>query len=216
MYCRTCCSATTFLQKSIFSFHTATHNLPTAFSIKMKTPLDVFRFGADHPPVIILSFIVFVISMKKMLSLTEICLENGAAGIPDLLFGFSTQELRELYNIWGEEGCAAYIKANTIDLFPYMEAYTMILGSLLVMGARRMGWNDQIGALAAITMMLDVGETVTLRQGCVQGPPDYLSDSAVFFASVCNQIKWTLFVGICATILLSSFVLPTPKKAKQG
>jgi hypothetical protein len=185
----------------------------------MKTPLDMFRYGADHPAVVVISVVVYALSLKMMITVSEICLENGAAGIPDLLFGFSPQELRELYDIWGEEGCAAYVKAAKVDLFPYMESYTLAMGSLLVMGARRMGWNDQIAALAAIIMMLDVGETVVLRQGCVESlqgaAPDYLSDTTILFASVCNQLKWILFGAASVTIALL-FVLPTPKKAKQG
>jgi hypothetical protein len=50
----------------------------------------------------------------------------------------------------------------------------------------------------------------------VKGAPDYLSDTTILFASVCNQLKWTLFGGMCVMIVLSSFVLPTSKKAKQG
>jgi hypothetical protein len=185
----------------------------------MKTPLDAFRYGADHPAVTMLvSAIVYVLSsLMMMTNVSEIGPpENGAADIPDLLFGFSPQELRGLYDIWGEEGCAAYVKAANVDLFPFMESYTLAMGSLLVMGARRMGWNDHIAALAAIIMMFDVGETVIVRQGCVQGAPDYLSDTAIQVASACNQLKWTLFGAAIVTVLLSSFVLPTPKKAKQG
>jgi hypothetical protein len=183
----------------------------------MKTPLDVFRYGADHPLVIMVAVIVNVLSLKIMITGSEIFEENGAGGIPDLRFGFSPKELREIYAIWGEERCAAYVKSANVDLFPYMEAYTMIIGSLLVRGARRMGWNDQIAALAAIIMISDVAETLVLREGCVhQGHPDYLSDTTILFASACNQLKWILF-GACFTVaLLSSFVLPTPKKVKQG
>jgi hypothetical protein len=184
----------------------------------MKTPLDVFRYGADHPPVIIVSVVLFALSIKMMLDVSKICSENGAGGVPDLMFGFSPQELRELYGAWGEEGCAAYIKAATVDLFPYMESYTLVMGSLLVKGARRMGWNDQIAALVVISiMMFDVVETLILRQGCVLPiAPDYLSDTTIRLASACNQLKWILFGVVSVTIVLSSFVLPTPKKAKQG
>jgi hypothetical protein len=183
--------------------------------------LPVFRYMADKPVTIVLSLLVCSLSCWQQNALTARCAQLAGTSVPDLhFFGFAVDELRDMYRAWGEEGCNAYYEAASIDLFPLMESYTLCLGSLLVLGARRQGIKDRISMIALAVMICDVGETFILRSGC-RNPPEYLSSSMIKLSSLCNILKWILLsasLGILSLLFLlkgknSPKILPARKAA---
>ena len=149
--------------------------------------------------IFLVSVVVYVASMIRMKQIVE---PYGGIGVmPDVQFGFTAESLRELReNILGDEGCQAYAKAATLDLFPYMEAYTVVLWCLATVSTTRKRsttTKNLARILATLPICFDVVETVILRQSCLGD----VSDEAVAVASIANQFKWVTFVGFLAIFL---------------
>jgi hypothetical protein len=182
--------------------------------------LTIFRYMADKPVTIVLSLLVCCLSVWQQNALTARCAQLAGTSVPDLHFGFSVDEMRDMYRAWGAEGCNAYYEAASMDLFPLMESYTLCLGSLLVLVARRQGLKDRISMIALAVMLCDVGETFILRRGC-RNPPPYLPSSTIKLSSLCNILKWILLsvsLGILSLLFLlkgknSPKILPARKAA---
>ena len=98
----------------------------------------------------------------------------------------------------------AAIKAATLDLFPYMEAYTAALWCLATVSTRNRSTRTKNLAriLATLPICFDVVETLILRQTCLSE----VSDRVVVVASIANQFKWVFFVGFLAIYLPLWFV----------
>lgn len=178
--------------------------------------LSLFRFAADHPITILISAAVYGVSMTRMIGLVKICEERAKTSIPDLQFGFSASQLREMMDAWGKDGRQAYLQANTLDLFPYMESYAVCLGALLVMASRcHEKWIDSIANLSVVILLLDIGETLVV-QYAAQHHPDYLvSETVIMVGSVCNQLKWTVF-AVSVGLVIVGFLLPRKAGKMKG
>lgn len=114
------------------------------------------RFVATHPA----SFLVLILTYGISLYFMQRAMDPwSSAPIPDLSFGFTPSEIRNLMrNEWGEDGCRAYSFASLLDLFPYMESYGLVLGGLLVLVAQRQQWDVRVVSLAGWTVLMDVFE----------------------------------------------------------
>ena len=125
---------------------------------------------------------------------------GGTETMPDLKFGFTPELLRELReHTWGEKGCEAYVKAASVDLFPYMESYTVILWSLATVACRDCSnpRKNLARLMAMIPICFDVVETFILRQTCLRD----ISDEWVQVGSVANQLKWLSFGSFLSIFL---------------
>jgi hypothetical protein len=163
--------------------------------------LSLFRFFASHPHFLIAAVVIYVFSFRQIFQDVQPC--NST--IPDFMFGYSDQQLNSLYEKWGRDGRQAYVKGANTDLFPCMEAYTILLGAFLVVASDRLRWkNDRIAYAAVAVMLLDLVETLIQRHGS-QVYPEKLSPNMIWLGSVCNQAKWALLVG-CVAVVMGSFV----------
>ena len=147
----------------------------------------------------ILSFIVWVISTLYMVHLMKDA--GGTKTMPDMKIGFTAEYLQDLReNVWGEEGCRAYVKANSIDLFPYMEAYTVMMWCFAIIFSEKESVSKKYFArvLATLPMCCDLVETLILRQTCLQRE---VSDHVVGMANFANQLKWISFILFFAILL---------------
>lgn len=136
-----------------------------------------------------------VVYVGATLRMTYLMKDAGGSGtVPDLKFGFTADSLRELReHTWGEAGCQAYVKASSVDLFPYMEAYTVVLWCLAIVACRDRSTLTKTlaGLLASCPVCFDVTETWILRQTCLTE----VSHDWVHVASVANQLKWLSLLG---------------------
>mmetsp|Transcript_25504 Transcript_25504/g.48309 ORF Transcript_25504/g.48309 Transcript_25504/m.48309 type:complete len:172 (+) Transcript_25504:38-553(+) len=125
---------------------------------------------------------------------------GGTETVPDLKFGFTADSLRELReHTWGEKGCEAYVKAASVDLLAYMEAYTAALWCLATIVSRNTSTQRKTLARlsATIPMCFDVIETLILRQTCLSD----VSDKWVLVGSMANQMKWLTIGSFLAVFL---------------
>lgn len=163
--------------------------------------LSLYRFFAHHPHFLMAAVVIYVFSFRQISKDVEPC--NST--IPDFMFGYSDQQLNSLYEQWGRDGRQAYVKGANTDLFPCIEAYTILLGAFLVVASDRLRWkNDRIAYAAVAVMLLDLGETWIQRHGS-QVYPEKMSPNMIFLGSLCNQAKWALSVG-CLVVVVASFV----------
>jgi hypothetical protein len=91
---------------------------------------------------------------------------------------------------------------TSTDLFPYMESYTLVLGSILVVASGRLGWDDKVAYLALITMALDVCETLVQRRG-VLAYPEQLWWWTIAMGKLCNMAKWACFTSSICVVAIS-------------
>ena len=157
-------------------------------------------------PVLLTFLVAVVVYVASMIRVKQIVEPYGGIGMmPDVQFGFTADSLRELReNSWGDEGCKAYVKVATLDLFPYMEAYTAVLWCLAIVSTRKRSTMTKNLAriLATLPMCFDVVETLILRQTCL----GEVSEETVAVASIANQFKWVTFVGFFVIYLPLWFV----------
>ena len=175
--------------------------------------LSLFRFMASHPPFLAAAVVIYVLSIRECLNQAEICEIKANETIPDSRFGYSSQQLNNLYEAWGADGRKAYIKTANTELFPFMESYALIMGSLLIIAARRMNWKEEIAFLAIFTMLCDAGETLVQRRGS-QVYPEQLSATTIAAGSLFCQVKW-LLVGLSALLVSVSVVMGKPRHKKS-
>jgi hypothetical protein len=133
---------------------------------------------------------------------------------PDLRFGYTPQELNAWYDALGTAGCQAYKAMYRADLFPYMQAYTVVLGAMMVQACRQVGITPQLALVFPLTMYFDVFETSIPAYGCEIYPGQRLSDRAIWVAVGANQFKWmSAGVGMVMLTALWLYSLFLPAKA---
>ena len=143
----------------------------------------------------------------------RVLLNEREAGLPpDIRFGYSASELNVWYDAIGIEGCKSYRQLAMLDIFPYMESYTLVLGALLVNVARRASVSEQIALLAPLTMMFDVIETLIPAYGCFLYPDERLSTELIQVSSLANQLKWVIF-GFSLILSVVLFAMSKMKPA---
>lgn len=175
--------------------------------------LSVIRFVAERPMWFGVIATVWVLAQHRMVEI----MKNDALTIPDLQFGFSPSSLKALHEEWNvTNGCQNYIQAASVDLFPYMECYTLLLAAMLLQATRRQGWDERFSLLPLVTLFLDIGETVILQESCRRTQDsETLSDMVIQAGALFNQAKW-VSVGMIAPVIAYAFLAPeTRRRGKE-
>ncbi|MEP7126951.1 MAG: hypothetical protein ABJE95_38825 [Byssovorax sp.] len=128
---------------------------------------------------------------------------SGGLGVPDLLHGFTADELYARLGAYGDEGRAIYLRAELVDLV-YPLVYGFFFAFLIALAARRVLRDDSPWRLLClaplVATLFDYLEnacffTVLLRW------PERL-DRVAQLASIFNLGKWSCFgVALPATVL---------------
>ena len=155
----------------------------------------LFRLIANSPVLRSLALVSQLIAFACLSSTCGKILPKYGVMIPDTrIFGYTVSELHEFYEILEEEGCRSYVECANNDFFPMMPAYTLLMGTWLVLASRRLGLSDHISNLAVLVMTFDMIETYHQRQGCLRT----LSDFEIQASSAALRSKWGLIGIICA------------------
>jgi hypothetical protein len=125
-------------------------------------------------------------------------------GLPDHWFGYTEEQLYDWYELIGKDGCALYKNVYRFDLFPFMEAYSIALGVIMVQCCRQAGVSTQFAMIFMLTLWFDFLETVIPAIGCEQYP-ERLPNIAIQIAIGSNQLKW-MTMGIGMIILTALFL----------
>ena len=182
--------------------------------------LSVYRYVANSAWLILLSVIAQVISyhfyMGEIRSApqSQACRDEFAYAscLPDLMMGLPF-DLNHLYDIWTPELHAAYVGASIFDFVIGMPGFTLMLGSLLCIAARRLGISETVAHLATLVLVSDVNETYLSRYGSIIYPKR-LPDLAVRFASLAGQCKWiTSYVAVI--IIVAGFLQSRNNKTEK-
>jgi hypothetical protein len=181
--------------------------------------LTAIRFIADRPMWSVVLVVVWVLAQHRMVQL----MENDAPTVPDLHFGFSPSSLKALHEGWNvTNGCQHYIRAASVDLFPYMECYTLLMAAMLMLATRRRGWDERFSLLPLVTLLSDIGETVILQESCRRrtnvssssgAEMMMLSDTVIQAGALFNRAKW-VSVAMIAPVILYAFVVPDTRRRK--
>jgi hypothetical protein len=178
--------------------------------------LSVFRSILDEPLLQVLAIVLQAMATMGMYVLTNRMRPFQPLGqwIPDMqVTGYTANELNLFYDTLGEAGCPMYVQIANWDLFPFMIAYTVLLGTMLVWTARRNGWTESIAYAATLICVIDGVETVIQRQGGVIFP-NKLTAAQIQVASSAVCLKWIL-VSISIAIIVSGNLLSRDSKKKK-
>ena len=140
----------------------------------------------------------------------------AAAGTTlDLRYGYTADEVRYWLYKLGPEGREKYLQMVMWDIFPYMPAYTILLGSLLLMESERGQHPSELAWAAPFVVVCDAVET------CLNGYatkifPQKMNKWLVLVSSVANMLKW---VSFAASLLLLAYLFASnrisPKKRSE-
>lgn len=162
--------------------------------------LDKF---ANTPWLMVAAVLVHILCTQYMSSLTQQLGKDNPP--PDIRFGYTSKSLNAWYDAIGEDGCKIYQQHVFVDLFPYMQSYTLVGGALLLQQLRIIGWNENIALIFPMVMLMDMIETCIPAYGCSIYPEKRLRPAYVQASASANQLKWTNF-GIGMSILSILFV----------
>ena len=127
---------------------------------------------------------------------------------PDLWFGYDSKEIYEWINQIGVEGRKQYLFIIAWDLFPYMEAYAIFLGSLLMNECNKSNYykqyEKQLALVFPLVMAFDFIETSTNGYTVIQYP-NQINPIIVHISSIANMSKWIGF-GVGLSILIALFI----------
>jgi len=152
--------------------------------------------------------ILEVITIRVMQSLIQSMEPFG--GAPDTWFAYPPHQLADWLADMTDEGCAAYHRMAAWDLFPYMEAYALLLGALLLQQTRAAGLSDTIAMIFPVVMVMDVVETILPAWAC---DARALSPVGLSAAAAANKYKWVLFgTGLMTLSVLFVYNTIFPKK----
>jgi hypothetical protein len=194
----------------------------------------VFQQIADSPSLFRMSVALFAVAQIGMHVVGMPLRENYPGGwyAPDLhVFGYTSDELNRYYDtVLGDaRGCEHYIAVAEWDFFPYMIAYTLLLGSALIRAARTLRSRDDdagnggdehgsagsdnkndssssgdgIANLVVLACTFDLVETYVQRRGCqlyISDRRSRLDEHEIRCASVAVQCKWAL-LGVANVVI---------------
>ena len=140
--------------------------------------------------------------------------------IPDIMFGFTHEQIQLLmWHQWSSVDRQAYVWNACIDLFVYMESYTLGLSVILYyLASRRRGWNPETVCLVSLPILLfDLVETTLMLQAARTRT---VSVRHVAIASYANQLKWSSAGLVIILILYARLALQeetvTPSSSSSG
>ena len=130
----------------------------------------------------------------------RIKLLSGGLGVPDLLHGFTADELRARFEAFGDEGRAIYFRAELVDLL-YPLAYGFGFAFLIALAARRLLREDSPWRLLCLLPLaatsLDYLENTCFFTLLLRWPTRL--DTVARLASVFNLGKWSCFALVVPT-----------------
>ena len=133
---------------------------------------------------------------------------NNNAGIlssnlPDLWFGYTNQELNDLYEFWGPKGRKRYTSVASFDMMAFIPSYALTLGYICYQLISKelslaLWW-------IALIAWCDYVETFILMISCSAYPHGDVQhmDLLIQISSYANMAKWVLVVGLVAYLLHS-------------
>lgn len=154
--------------------------------------LPVLQAVADSSALLSVVLVIELFSIQRMNGLIQAVTAFGAGAPPDTRFGYSVEELNEWMDALGEEGRETYMNMVAFDLFPYMEAYALLLGALLLQQLQQTKLDPSYALIFPVVMVCDMLETFIPAWG-VKSYPEKLEPIYVEVASTANQLKWILF-----------------------
>ncbi|KAL7494394.1 hypothetical protein ACHAWT_007020 [Skeletonema menzelii] len=167
---------------------------------------------ADSKPLLIASGLTEALSVGVMIRRSGYLQSTfGGGNPPDLWIGIPEEKLYNYLDVIGDGGRETYRKINSWDFFPYMPAYMIFYGALLLIQCRSAQASD-ISWLFLIAMVCDIIETGTFNYAANQFP-EHISSTIVRLASIANELKWVSF-GFGAIGLVGLFVHNSLKNAK--
>ena len=140
---------------------------------------------------------------------------GGTRTMPDAHFGFTPDALRHVCAVtWGAAGRQAYVQAANVDLFPFMQAYTVIFWcAATVLTRQGQGFWKGVGyTLGTLPLVFDTLETRNLRD--IVQRDCQVSNDWMEFTSLMNQIKWSC-VLLFWVILVPPFWLASRRRHKE-
>ena len=139
---------------------------------------------------------------------TRIKLLSGGLGVPDLLHGFTADDLHARLEAFGAEGRSIYLRAELVDLV-YPLVYGFFFAFLIAVAARRLLREDSPWRLLCLvplaTTLLDYLENACFFTLLLRWPTRL--DTVAQLASAFNLGKWTCFALVLPTTLIGLVAL---------
>jgi hypothetical protein len=133
---------------------------------------------------------------------------SGGLGVPDLLHGFTADELHARFDAFGDEGRAIYLRAELVDLL-YPLAYGFFFAFLIALAARRVLRDDSPWRLLCLLPLaatfLDYLENTCFFTLLLRWPTRL--DTVARLASAFNIGKWSCFAFVVPTTVLGLVAL---------
>ena len=154
-------------------------------------------------------FNVFTMAVITYLSNKLASTTGLSAPPPDLWFGYNSNEIYTWIGHIGKEGRQQYLFMIAWDLFPYMESYALLFGSLLMNECNKSSkydkqYEQQFALVFPLIMAFDFIETSTNGYAVMQYPNE-INPIIVQISSVANMSKWIGF-GVGLSILVALFI----------
>jgi hypothetical protein len=133
---------------------------------------------------------------------------SSGLGVPDLLHGFTADDLYTRLTAFGEEGRAIYLRAELVDLV-YPLVYGFFFAFLIALAARRLLRDDSLWRLLCLLPLaataLDYLENACFFTVLLRWPARL--DLVAQLASIFNLGKWSCFAVVVPTTVLGLVAL---------
>jgi hypothetical protein len=124
---------------------------------------------------------------------------SGGLGVPDLIFGFSADELHARLASFGDEGRRIYLFAELVDLV-YPLVYTATFASILALAARRLFGETSRATLVCLLpvamLVADYLENAGILVSLAVWPSRLAAAEGL--ASAFNHVKWAIAFPVFA------------------
>ena len=128
---------------------------------------------------------------------------SGGLGVPDLLHGFTADDLHARFEAFGDEGRALYFRAELVDLV-YPLVYGFFFAFLIALAARRLLREDSPWRLLCLLPLaatfLDYLENACFFTLLLRWPTR--ADAVAQLASAFNLGKWSCFAIVVPVTVL--------------
>ena len=172
------------------------------------------------PRNLVLAIIVSAVSIALMVSLTQTLVYDiyGEAAMPDLMFGYTYNDIMTTFESLGSDGLNAWLLAHTWDaLFPIGYTLALVFGMTMLMrntfpdSERERG----IVLIPIIAAIADYIENILIASQAISYP--IVSEQIIAIASVVTVMKWLLLYITFAIVfvLLLIFIFKLIKR-KNG
>jgi hypothetical protein len=139
---------------------------------------------------------------------------SGGLGVPDLIFGFSADDLHARLDAFGPEGRRLYAYAELVDLV-YPLVYAVTFATVLALAVKRLFGEESRAALVTLlpfaALVADYVENAGIFATLSAWPAR--AGAAESIASMGNHLKWALAgpavvlmgIGLAATAIAALF-----------